>query len=570
MSLSDPLSAGEVIPDLEKGKELFSANGFKRLEKKSEEYFSHLIDSHREKTVKVIFLRVNLWNFKIKIPLQTSTTSSEIIPGQDYGNLIRATKAGKQLTIWFPLVCGLFSFDACGRIAAANGNASLRLEAGANIKLDLLVSGKAGETAIIPYVLMDDPEGRYFEEISSLNDTERRLYLKSDWFFGRRPLDLWNYLINGSIYDPRQEEGVHKRFKCQQCALAWWNYFGFLRKETNKEVYDVFQDEIAYGVLLDLSAEGEWGHGYWFDSPETHTRFHLDGIHLLLSQYSKTHDLLWLKAAERGMAFFSKNLSETLDDGGMWYLHDTREKEQKHRFQSRLFGKSPGNSLCLNTHVQALTVLRRLRGLREEEPWYSKMFERGISSLHRALDQQPATAIYALLTRLMMLYKKRMPGEFQKPLPGGSLGKKIKNRLWRYIPQLFWLVRRFFPRVVYPGGFTERDLTLSFFSDRYHVINMKDFLTLYQQNPTAWLKAYIKNGFSFIRRYLKEIDLKVALSFSPYYIELIDVFFMYHRLIEPVPQEELKAVQEVIYSQSGGYSLDYFASELVNGERRRK
>src|SRR5262249_34899099 len=148
------------------------------------------------------------------------------------------------------------------------------------------------------------------------------------------PAHLWNYLINGSLYDPRSHKGIDKRFKCQQCAFAWWSYFDFLHRKTGKRVYGLLRDEVAFSVLLDLSAEGEWGHGLWSDEIETHARFHLDGLHLLISQYEKTNNPIWLKAAERGMAFIFDHLTDTLDDGCPWFLHDTLEKKKDHRLRS--------------------------------------------------------------------------------------------------------------------------------------------------------------------------------------------------------------------------------------------
>ena len=61
------------------------------------------------------------------------------------------------------------------------------------------------------------------------------------------------------------------------------------------------------------------------------------------------------------------------------------------------------------------------------------------------------------------------------------------------------------------------------------------------------------------------MDITNALDSSPYYIELIDILYMYDKLIERVKPEEMNSVKEAIYQQTGGYSLDYYASELVRG-----
>jgi hypothetical protein len=118
---------------------------------------------------------------------------------------------------------------------------------------------------------------------------------------------------------------------------------------------------------------------------------------------------------------------------------------------------------------------------------------------------------------------------------------------------------------VQPGGFTERDLTLTFASDRYHVINLKDLLTLYQQEPLAWLRPCIEDGTAFVRGFVGDLGITAAVERSPYYIELVDVLYLYDKLIEPVPFEEMGAVEAGVYQQTGGYSLDRYAAEPVRG-----
>ncbi len=321
------------------------------------------------------------------------------------------------------------------------------------------------------------------------------------------------------------------------------------------------QDEVAISTLLDMSAEGEWGHGYWSDEIETHARFHLDGLHLLLSQYSKTGDMIWLQAADRGMEFVFAHLMEELDDGGLWFLHDTIEKFHRHRFKSTLFGKSPGNSLCINTHLQALVVLHRLHLALPSNEIYAESFDRGVKALRRVLDYQPGDIVYK---RLM-------------PWITGSMGRRVlqarrKNNLWlklrnglerRVIGLVYWPVCRRFPRIVQPGGFIKRDLTRTFASYPYQIINLKDLLTLYKQKPFAWLRSYIKDGITFVRAFVDELEIENVVESSPFYIELIDVCHLYDKLIERIPPKEMKDVERKIYHQSRGYSLDYYASELV-------
>lgn len=538
----------------------FASDEFKRIEQHFNDFCSQVVDIHSKQGVRVHYLSVHSENASSNIKIFIPGDVIRVLKGSEYDTVLRVSHKNRRYTIWLPSAVRLIRFDESQRFAQLDSPPlSYQWELNPDIQMNLLLSGNLGETSVIPIVVLEDPEAQFVEEIIALSDTERRLYRKSDWFFAERPSDIWNYLINGSIYDPRHHKGINKRFKCQQCAFAWWSYFNFLHKKTDKRLYDIIQDEIAYSVLLDMSKKGEWGHGYWSNNIETHTRFHLDGIHLLISQHEKTGEKLWLDASERGMSFIINNLTERLDEGGTWFLHDTIEHTAKHHFASTLFGKTPGNSLCINTHVQALTVLHRLHLLIADNQLYNEIFTNGVKALQIILDHQPGKAFYKLLMPFMIKYKKRRRAHTLK----GKLNNILQGII---IPRIYWFMRHQFPRLVYPGGFTERDLTLSFFSDRYHIINLKDFLTLYQQVSLPWLRLYIKDGVAFIRKLIAELDLRNALASSSYYIELIDVLYMYDRLIEPVESESMKKVENAIYLETGGYSLDYYTSEFVRAD----
>jgi hypothetical protein len=419
-----------------------------------------------------------------------------------------------------------------------------------------LGQNKTQAAVVVPYVVLQDPQGERFHEFDAWGDLERRPYRKSNWFSATNPRGIWRYLINGSIYDPRSDKRVGKRFKCQQCAYAWWSYFDFLHQETSKKIYALIADQVAFTALLDMSPEGAWQHGFWSDTMETHARFHLDGLHLLLSQHEKRHEPMWLEAAEQGAVFLFEHLAEELDDGSVWFLHDTIEHTRRHRFRSTLFGKTPDNSLCINTHVQALTVLHRLRLAVPENQIYTSMFDKGLQALRRALEHQPADLLYRPLISWMMHSKARREAH--------SSWSKTRNYFEKRLARsLYWAARRRFPRLVHPDGFTERDLTLSFLSDRYHIINIKDLLVLYRQEPMPWLRPYIRNGTAFVRQFIRKRGLAEVVAQSPYYIELVDILYLYDQLIEPVSMDEIGTVEAEIYQQTGAYSLDRYAAELV-------
>lgn len=534
---------------------IFQHKGFERSRNHHSESWIKLTDSFGGENFRICYLKLLFPNERSEISLFQSGTIKQLIEDAEFGFVLRIDDNRGKYTIWFPSVPYQVHFDNYQRITPSVGTSvKFHAQLKPDIKLKLIYSPLQDQVIVFPCVIMEDKAGQFFQEVRCLSLVERRLYRKSNWFFAKRPSDLWNYLIYGSIYDPRTHNKVGKRFKCQQCAYAWWNYFHLLQKETGKKIYSFLQDAIAYSVLLDMSGEGNWEHGFWSDDPETHARFHLDGLHLFLSQYQKTGESIWLEAVERGIAFILENMVDRFNDGSLWFLHDTIEDKMPHRFSSKLFGKFSGNSLCLNTHIQALTVLHRLCILIPNKIIYACMFYNGVNALRRVMEHQPADLFYKFLMPVVI---KRIERE-----KACSRCERLYVSLQGHIiHKIYWGMRRRFPRLIYTSGFTERDLTLSCASDRYHLINLKDLLTLYKQEHFPWLRSYIKNGVSFIRT----LDFTKALKRSPYYIEWIDILHLYKQTIEDVQPEEMDFVEQKIFYQMGGYSLDYNILKSIEG-----
>jgi len=551
----------------------FVGDSFERTEQRFHVSCSQLVDYHSKYGVRVCYLRITSGDSSAQLCISTSGTVAHALAGTAVGTLLKVNYEERQYTIWLPpapaqysnitqsspdealvwlpFAPATLSFDKDKRINTGSSSLALyQWEIQPSMQLIASPSNHVDEVAVVPYMVMEDSDGQLFAELSSLSKIERRLYRKATWFYPRTPADIWNYLIDGSLYDPRfSSKGTSKRFKCQQCAYAWWNYFNFLHKQTGKKIYTILQDEVAYSVLLDMTSDGKWSHGFWSDDMETHARFHLDGLHLLISQYEKTDEVIWLQAAKRGMTFVLERLTEKLDNGELWFLHDTIEHS---RWKSTLFGKSPENSLCINTHIQALTVLHRLHTVAPEQGVYAEIFDSGAKALQRVLDYQPAEVLYRPLMSWVVKYKTAKKKR-------SKLDKMTYYLQTPLLLVLYWSTRRLFPRIMHSNGFIDRDISATFAPDGYHIVNLKDLLTLYQQKQFTWLSAYITSGVNLVR----QLDLADGLQRNLQYIEWLDTLYMYSKLIEQVPSAELEAVEQTIYQQTGGYSLDYYASCLV-------
>ena len=336
----------------------------------------------------------------------------------------------------------------------------------------------------------------FLEQINVTSAIEDRPVARGFWFDYKGIENVWDYLANGAVYHPLKRE-YNKRWQCQQCAHGLFYYLDFLAGRSGKKLYKIFCDIIAYSVMLSLPADGRWRHGTWTDIMESQMRFQTDGIHLLLSYYEKTQRAIFLAKA-RLAADFLLTVVDRLPQGGLWFLHDTLETnledcklKYKRLIPSNAFGKSVSNTLCLNTHIWTLTVLHRLTRLTPEEK-YEDCFEKGLSALQRVLTTKPAGMLYSPVYWLRDVFV-RASLKTQNSL--------VKRAQLRYDNALRYSVlpclKSKFPRLYMPNGFIERDLSYSCLSLNYHIINIRDLLTLYKQTQKSWLLKIIKKSMSY-------------------------------------------------------------------------
>lgn len=542
---------------------LFSADGFDRCLHDLDERCSVRIDVHRHHGARFLYLCIAPSPAEVTIDFSALGRIEQVSQVHAFGTVLRCVNDNGASAVWMPHEACAIRSDVQQRIQPVEDD-TISLTWGIYPDWCLTIHRFQAEGArlVVPYVVVDDASGEIFQSLQTVGEIEQRLFRKSNWFFAGSPSAIWNALIDGSIYDPRTSDRIGKRFKCQQCAFSWWNYFQLLGDETGKRIYAIVQDEVAFSVLLDLSAGGRWGHGYLSDEMETHARFHLDGIHLLISQYEKTGDSPWLEATQSAMAFIFEHLTDAFDESHTWYLHDTMEFNRRHRFKIALFGKKPGNSLCINTHVQAMTVLNRLRAHFPDDHTYTRAYENACNALRQVLDHRPAELVYRLIGPWIIKNRSKP----NRTSTAARLADRIGNRL---LNKVYWPFQRRFPRMVYPNGFIERDLSRSMASDRYMVTNVKDLLTLCKQDPMPWLRSYCRKGTAFLRRFIDASGLPFYLQRSPYYIEFVDILLLCNALVEPIAEETIQAAEMTIYAETGGYSLDFCSSPLVRGTGTR-
>lgn len=541
------------------GKISFQGDDFQRIETSLPMGCSKKVDHHMPSGMKVHFVQVPADNGPEEIVFGAEGEVFHSLHSIGMGILIRIRIQGQEYTAWFPPHAGQYGFDEHRRIFSDRRSAIFfQWEFPPYLTLSVKRPEIEGNIAVVSFVTIPDPTGQVFQELANLEDAEQCLYLKSEWFSANSPSDIWKYLIDGSIYDPRSDGNIGKQFRCQQCAYAWWTYFHLLYLKTGKKIYSLLQDQIAFTVLMEISPSGEWGHGFWSDDMETHARFHLDGLHLFISQYEKTGMPIWLEKAEKGMAFLSSHLMDEMEDGGIWFLHDTLELSSKaHHFQSSLYGKHQGNSLTLNTHISALIVLHRLGQVMPDEKKYDIMFEKGIKVLPKILENRSGEGFYKVVMPWLINNTAWVDCH-------SNVDRIVRGLQGRVIHLCYRILRRQFPRIVLPGGFIERDLTLSSFYHPYQNVTLKDLLFLYQQHPFPWLCSYIEDGIGQLVRFVQKVGVKNLLTLHPIYIETIEALYLFERAFGRQIPLNIHEFEKQMYQESGGTSLDYHYLKVVD------
>jgi hypothetical protein len=508
-----------------------------------------LCSRHREPDGAVLHLRASCSNeFRLKF------SYGRILESAHARMVLTCGKPPNEFLVLAPSVARLASFDSSGRIMT---DALVELETikGADaveivgppsahrstasagnslvcLSLAALRNASPEETRLLDYL---HPGGRPFQV--------------SNWFLVDTWDDIWASLIAGYIYDKRRDDRIRKRFRCQQCAYAWWKYLDFCYEQSKNAVYLLLRNEVSAAVVAQTRLS--FGHGFWSDAMETHSRFHFSGIHLLISQYLRTQEQIWLDAAEASMAYAAEHLTQHIGRQTVWFLHDTEEEYiQPHRFFSRQFGKQKTNSLTLNTHVYGLTCLARLTKLPLHGGRWDALYQSGLSSLRAVLAASPGNSVYRAIDWVSAA---------THPQACTKLPLAVARRIHAGAQSAYGIAKRWLPRLVMPDGFIERDLTLSVRSKKYHILNLKDLLLLYQLTNQDWLRPYIVAGLSSG----KTADLARELKKSPYFLEWLDILQLAADAEIGDFSAELSIAQDIVSDVTRSFPLDFHVHDTI-------
>lgn len=315
--------------------------------------------------------------------------------------------------------------------------------------------------------------------------------------------------------------GQQRRYISESHARALYlaAELGALRQPQNAQLYAAFQAEVAAAALARLPANGRWIHDV-SGRGETHFRFQLDGADLLLIHGLRTGDARYLECARRALQTVV-DCADTLDDGSRWFLHDTFETDwQAKRTKtptmpaSRCLGKSLANTMTLNTHAQALYVLRRY-ALHTGDDRFEQARQAGVAALRRVLALRRNDWRARLFARCLVIALE----------PENQAGWRALRRraAWKLLAKGFIRDKLAHPWLLHSSGYLDRDLAVTVFHTGYHLLNLADLLMVRRTDPQAADLAVIDEGLRFCREtpYLACLERQGRGHPRPLYLDVL-------------------------------------------------
>ena len=383
-------------------------------------------------------------------------------------------------TFWLPCAPRVRRLDAHARILEDEPApiAALDLQ-DHTAQLTLSVPG----AAVLDCLLWDLP-GALATELTQLGAPEGQgLFLWGSHTCFRRPADVYRHLVHGHVYEDRYEWPLRRKTPSENDAHALAVCLDGLGHATGKGIYNVLRRQLLLAVLDRQDADGGYRHGEWTDTRESHFRLHASAMHLMMDTLAAAPDPTVESALRRAMAYATRQRDRL--SLGEWFLHDELELSAAGMnagpfrwIASRACGKSPTNMLVLNTHLDTLVALLRYRELTGERA-YDPLIASARGAALGVLGLRPMEGLYALLFRLFA--PTFLPTRLAAALPLPQ--RALKRMAWRYL--LPWLPRlkARFPRLVMPGGYVDRDLSLGTWSHRYLTVNAMDLARIARRLP---------------------------------------------------------------------------------------
>lgn len=338
-------------------------------------------------------------------------------------------------------------------------------------------------------------------ELDSLSAVERQpLFMLGTHDTCGRPADAYLHLIDGRVYECRKAWPYDYRICSENDAHTLHLAASAFAMATGKCLHVLLRGQLLLSVLERQSLDGGFHHGEWTDQMESHYRLHCSAMHLMMDALSESADQTVRRALTSAASFLARQSVDLRI--GTWLLHDELEHSVAQMklgpfrwVPSDAFGKAESNMLVLNSHLDGLVALDRYRELTGDMQ-YDGLVQSGREATRALLAQRSAEPLYRIVMWLVEL--TFLPTEKASRLP---LWKRALKRLtWqKLIPHLPDIKARF-PRLVMPGGYIDRELTLRTWAHDYHAINLMDLARYLRRFDDPLVRQVLVEGLAFTRR----------------------------------------------------------------------
>ena len=312
-----------------------------------------------------------------------------------------------------------------------------------------------------------------------------------------QPSDFYRHLIFGHVYENHAVWPKYWRVCSELDAYALYVTLSGLMRSTRKRLYSLLRTQIVFSVIARQAEDGGWYHGEWTEEMESHFRLHAGAMHMLASYFEETGDLVVQRALEKAAAFAAAKTDHI--KYGTWYLHDSLEASaetlKRYPFrskQSRVLDKSPTNLLVLNTHLDTNIAMERYRRVTGDAR-YDTLIASARAATNSVISLRPAESLYRLLYWAIGL--TFLPASRASALPLAL--RAIKRIAWKYLIPRLPHIKAMFPRLVMPGGYIERELTMFAFSVRYLPVNLMDLVRTRRLFDEVVLDPVLETSFAF-------------------------------------------------------------------------
>ncbi|KAF0102863.1 MAG: hypothetical protein FD187_774 [bacterium] len=386
--------------------------------------------------------------------------------------------------------------DAQGHILAHRQVPIARFEVSTN-GLGVTLEVPSGYTLDLAIWHIPGGEDDLIQSLGLIGSLEtQRYFLWSSHTAYACPADLYLHLVHGHVYENHEVWPRYWRVCSELDAYALYVVLTGLLRATGKRMYDLLRTQVVFSVIARQAKDGGWYHGEWTQDMESHHRLVNGAIVMLTAYLGEYEDPVVRTALEKGMAFLVRHTQKIT--AGTWFMHDSLEADvhslAKYPFpyaRSTALGKSVGNMLILNTHLDSLIALD-LYAHTTSDTQYADVAASARKAACVVLNLRTAEFLYRLLCRILEL--TQLPKDEAMRLPATT--RIIKRLGWKYLAPRMHLIKAIFPRLVMPNGFVDRSLCQKDHSTRYQSVHVLD-LVRYQ-------RRYPQDGFwPIVRRTLE-------------------------------------------------------------------